>query len=519
MADQRPDTTNNLALARTGGSLTVTTLRAGLLVVSLGLGALMATVMTLPATWGVLVLLAVCGALGMSVWVAMRLPVVPILRVALLASFWFRLEINLFPVIKQGHETPLGFVISLGILLSIMLLVAFIFTRIQGSERGNVFPTIFTGTAIVLFALGVLSVMQGADKLLGLYGLWWQVTELLICYVVAVHFRSNILLRQVVICFAVAILLNSILGILQYLELFGGWALLGATTGDRLMKIPGAEVSRASGLLEAANSFGWALVSFSPFVLAPALLAKDALPLWMRRLCLAAFFGGTVSLLLTFSRGSWMAFALTMPLFAVLVLSALPARERGRMMGRLGGALLALVLCCLPFLQPISARLLGDDEGAAESRLPLMEVAVTMIRDRPLLGVGLSQYEAEMRRHDRTPDFISDAFPYPVHNLFLHVAAEAGIPALLCLLTMVGIALFYGWKAWRRKSPEHALPRAVAGGLIIGTLAYLITALKEPSSFDSGQIRNLFLLCGLLIATERASGGYGIEKEVRSEQG
>jgi peptidoglycan/LPS O-acetylase OafA/YrhL len=89
------------------------------------------------------------------------------------------------------------------------------------------------------------------------------------------------------------------------------------------------------------------------------------------------------------------------------------------------------------------------------------------------------------------------------------VAAEAGIPALLCLLTLVGLALACGWRAWRR--PEQALARAVAGGLMIGMFAYLVTALKEPSSFDSGQIRNLFLLCGLLIATERASRQSGDE--------
>ena len=36
-------------------------------------------------------------------------------------------------------------------------------------------------------------------------------------------------------------------------------------------------------------------------------------------------------------------------------------------------------------------------------------------------------------------------------------------------------------------------------------LAYLISALKELSSFDSGQMRMLFLLFGLLLAAERAA--------------
>jgi O-antigen ligase len=472
---------------------------------ALGLGALVTLVMTLPSTWAVLVAMAICGVLGAGIWGLAKLPLLPFLRAGLMVSFWFRLEINLLPVIKPGHETPLGLIVSLGILLSLCLLVAFVALRLQGKEAGGVFPASFSWVAVTMVVLSSLSVMQAADTTLGWYGLWWQLTELLLCFVVAAHFRSALALRVVVLCFAGAILLNALLGVLQYLELFSGWALLGATTGERLMKIPGEEVSRASGLMDAANTFGWALATFLPVILAPALLAQEALSRWLRGLCFVAFFGGTVALLLTFSRGSWMAFAFTLPLLAALVLRALPAQERARMMTGLAAAALLLVLCSVPFLPSLAARLLGDDEGAAESRLPLMEVAAEMIRANPLLGVGLSNYESTMRRYDRTPDFISDVFPYPVHNLYLHVAAEAGIPVLLCLLTLVGIALHCGWKTWRRQEPEHALPRALAGGLMVGMLAYLITAMKELSSFDSGQIRMLFLLCGLLIAAHSAT--------------
>ncbi|MBS1809112.1 MAG: O-antigen ligase family protein [Acidobacteria bacterium] len=468
---------------------------------ALALGAVLIRVLSMPKAWGALACLAICGLCGLIVWTHLKLPIVPALRLALLASFWFRLEINLFAIKKQGHETPVGIVISLMLLLSLLLLVNHLYEGWRGREQGGVFPFSFSAVSVLLAMFCGLSVLQGVETMLGIYGLWGLVSEVLICYVAAAYFTSTTSMRQIVLCFAGAILLNAVLGILQYFDLFGGWELLGSTTGEREMKLPGMEVSRASGLCESPNTFGWILVSLSPLMIAPVLIAKAQFKKWERQFCVAAFFLGIVALILTFSRGSWIAFLCTMPVLVGFVLIAQPAAERGRLIVRLAGALLALVLFSLPFLNPLLARAFGEDDGAAESRLPLMDVAMEMIKANPLLGVGMGSYEAVMRRYDFTADFISDSFPYPVHNLYLHVAAEAGLPALLCLLTLVGIALWRGWQAWRSGPP---LPRAIACGAIIGMLAYLITALKEPSSFDSGQIRILFLLCGFLLAAKRA---------------
>jgi hypothetical protein len=47
--------------------------------------------------------------------------------------------------------------------------------------------------------------------------------------------------------------------------------------------------------------------------------------------------------------------------------------------------------------------------------------------------------------------------------------------------------------------------RALALGLLAGMVAYLITGLKEGGCFQTGMMRPFFLLCGLLLANERAS--------------
>lgn len=81
------------------------------------------------------------------------------------------------------------------------------------------------------------------------------------------------------------------------------------------------------------------------------------------------------------------------------------------------------------------------------------------------------------------------------------MTAEAGIPAMLCFLTLATIALRRGWRALSSRDP---LLRAIAVGLSVGMFAYLGTGVKELGSFGSQQLRLFFFFCGLLMALDRA---------------
>jgi O-antigen ligase len=212
-----------------------------------------------------------------------------------------------------------------------------------------------------------------------------------------------------------------------------------------------------------------------------------------------------MGLILTYARGSWAAFGATMIVLSALAYRALPVEERGRYAMRVSGLAIVAALLCLPFTGSIYTRLTEDDQGAAYSRVPLMEVAQTMIEDNPLLGVGLSSYEAEMRRYDKTPDRISDTFDWPVHNIYLHMTAEGGIPATFCFLALIAIALGRGWRTMKSRDP---FLRALALGFVVGLLAYLWTGMKELGSFGSPQLRYCFLLVGLLLAIDRANRSF-----------
>jgi hypothetical protein len=468
--------------------------------VALGAGA--AVFSALPAAWAALSTLALCGAVGAAAWASARLPVIPMLRLALLASFSFRLEINLFPIVKH-HEDPRGLNLSLMLILSALLALSYLAERWRGEKRDKVFPPAYSICLGALFVWCALSVVYGTQGWLGVYALVSLASTALMSFVVAAHFSNRDALRQAVVFIAAAIGISSLIGILQYqFGWFTNWTLLGAVLDENDAKFGEGEMSRAAGLMQNANTFGWYLCTFAPVVVAMLLMRVKGFRRWQRWLFAAAAGLGLVALILTYARGSWLAFALSLVWLAALAYRALSASERGKFARQLAAIGVAAGVLCFPFAGSIYTRLTEDDGGAAYSRVPLIQVAAAMIEDNPVLGVGLNSYESAMRRYDETAEKITDGFDWPVHNIFLHMAAETGVPGLLLFLALICFALRQGWRVYRSQDPFLS---ALAAGLIVGLLAFLWTGFKEPGSLGGGILRFSFLFCGLLIAASRAS--------------
>src|SRR5262245_29997532 len=325
---------------------------------------------------------------------------------------------------------------------------------------------------------------------------------LLMCFMLANEFGSRAALRTALITMAVAVGINGLVGLLQSTTgMFTEWTMLGAARVEFRQSIGEDEYLRASGFLGMSNSFAWYLITFLPMLLSTALLQAEDLRGWKRLLLAASSCLAVIALVLTYSRGGWVAMGLSLIALAALAYRALPLAERSRFAIRMAIVVLLTGLLCLPFARSIYLRLTEDDQGSVQVRVPLMQVAQNMIADNPWLGVGPANYEAEMRRYDETPGKVSDDFDWPVHNIFLHMTAEAGIPAILCFLTLMIIALRCGWRAL---GSSDSLLRALGAGLIAGMLAYLWMGLKEPGSFGAPQLRLCFIIYGLLLALDRA---------------
>ena len=156
-------------------------------------------------------------------------------------------------------------------------------------------------------------------------------------------------------------------------------------------------------------------------------------------------------------------------------------------------------LLYLPFHSLISQRLVGDDKGSAEARIPLMRLAFRMIADNPVLGVGIDNFTVAMDRY-LTSEF-RRAWLFTVHNKYLLVLAEIGILGLLAYVAFLLGTLRTGWKCWRLQNP---LLSPLALGFVGG-----ITGNMVHQTVDIFHIRAiqelLWLVAGLLTVMHRIS--------------
>jgi len=89
-----------------------------------------------------------------------------------------------------------------------------------------------------------------------------------------------------------------------------------------------------------------------------------------------------------------------------------------------------------------------DPEGSARERFALLQTAVRMIGNRPVLGVGLGAYAQANARYSPAVG------QRDTHNTYLNIAAETGLPGLVLFLGLVTSVL----RGARQRPPRVARP-------------------------------------------------------------
>lgn len=335
--------------------------------------------------------------------------------------------------------------------------------------------------------LNIVSILFARDVFASLFETFWLIQIVLMFLYVAstVETRRDVYVILAAMMAALAIESIIMIGVAATGVTF---EVAGISTRVTTTSVYAGGFTRAAGTLGSPNAAG----AYLAFLLAPALsLTICHLPKRLRWLGGVAFALGTVALILTLSRGSLLSFGI-----AVMVLTAIGLHRRWFAASTIVAMAAVGIVVAVIFGPTLVARLFGEDHGAAEARIPLMQIAFLVIGDHPL-GVGLNNFTAVLPAYVG-PQF-STQFIYSVHNYYLTIWAEIGPVGIVAFLWILAAAVRRAWACAHTLGPDLA-PFAVAvfGSLLGESVHMFVDVYKSWAQLDS-----LFLVAGLLIALTR----------------
>jgi len=164
-------------------------------------------------------------------------------------------------------------------------------------------------------------------------------------------------------------------------------------------------------------------------------------------------------------------------------------------------------LAVLPFLAllfflvaplPIVSRVLSMGNPRDPSnydRLCMIDAGLHMVAERPLFGIGPDQVQSRyaLYRNPTAPRFW---VPH-LHNTFLQLAAERGLPALGSYLWLMAVSIREAARRYRREGGDAGPNAALYLGVILGLAGFNVAGLFEFNWGDTEVQRVVLFLLAL----------------------
>lgn len=148
-----------------------------------------------------------------------------------------------------------------------------------------------------------------------------------------------------------------------------------------------------------------------------------------------------------------------------------------------------------------------EQDSSAQQRLRAWEVSGQIIRDYPLTGIGMKNILLIYSKYGDATD------TRVAHNSYLQCAVDAGIPALLFFLTMLGLTVFRlrsVRRSLKARSPNN-LTINYTHGMEIAVLGYCVSAFfLSQYTFEI-----LYMIVPLATALKAMARNYEKEAEVQ----
>jgi putative inorganic carbon (HCO3(-)) transporter len=239
---------------------------------------------------------------------------------------------------------------------------------------------------------------------------------------------------------------------------------------------------RITGTMAFPNQYGAYLIELIPLAASLFVFSKKSKSkFWYLTAAVLGIFG----LLFSLSRSSWVGLLLG------IVVMWLVVGVRQKLNARLVGGLLAVVISIsliIYFFWDTIAYRVESGEGA-ESRILMIKIAIPIILSHPLFGVGLANYAYYSYGLFR--------FWSPVHNEYLRIAAETGIPGLFFFM---GFLVLIFREIFRNLKSGDTYIRAVSAGVLGGYTSFLFSILLGPEYQYYRQQFLFWILAGIVVS-------------------
>jgi len=306
------------------------------------------------------------------------------------------------------------------------VIVAYMLRTVKGRENDPAPPFSLAFLSFLLFAS--ISVVVAPASTEAIMALVRFAGYFLLAYVIGRSVKSKSELNKITVLMVFAGAVSAIYGIYQYMQPGEG------TFYDYSMKgLNGDSVARISSTFGNPNFYAEYLVLLIPLGVALLITSRSILRKTLASAAVALLIG---NLMLTYTRGSWLALGGGMALMSIIASTWF-----------IWVYLVSLGLS-IAFTPGIAARLasIADiAEGTAGFRIRLWNIAMGIIKDHPIIGIGIGNfYEAFTAFVFKHPELSVGWVTYGAHNSYLTIWAETGIFGIASFVAIIVISLKLG---------------------------------------------------------------------------
>lgn len=385
------------------------------------------------------------------------------------------------------HGIPISVDFVLASLIILLFLIKTFLSRDRHEAIVRLKDTVISNRFWIFIAVYVFACLLSFTKSINIKASIDEMMRFLsyifLFYIIICEARKEKYIYSILTCFLISCSAAVLFGLLQF---FTGIGLDPAFNVEQYFGVS----RRIASTMYNPNNFAAFIMLVSYPVLLSALHVKQK----KLKAFLFVLFGLlSVDLLLTFSREGWIGYVIG---FAVLAL--------------IYNKKLLYFLIILPFsllIGSIRERILSSFDFTVYynmSRIKLWLTGLVMIRDNPILGVGMgnSIYWYD-RVTDRYHELRAGFTQYPLHNTYIKVEAETGILGILSFLAM----LYYIISRTLRihKLAENPILKGISGGFFVSMVGYLFMNFFDNILFDPQTAVFFWLAFALIIALNKVS--------------